>query len=63
MLIAYLEDDLDQAANVTAWFNEFGFEYEHFTHAQMLLKRLKEIQEMERQRVESLQAQAMDVGI
>lgn len=42
MLIAYLEDDLDQAANVTAWFNEFGFEYEHFTHAQALLKRLKD---------------------
>lgn len=42
MLIAYLEDDPDQAANVTAWFDEFGFEYEHFSQAQLLLKRLKD---------------------
>lgn len=44
MLIAFLEDDLDQAANVKGWFEEFGFEYEHFTHAQALLKRLKDKQ-------------------
>ena len=42
MLIAYLEDDMDQARTVTGWFDEFGFEYEHFSQAQALLKRLKD---------------------
>lgn len=40
--IAFLEDDLEQAKMVKAWFEEFGYEYEHFTHAQMLLKRLRD---------------------
>lgn len=40
--IAFLEDDLEQAKMVIAWFEEFGYEYEHFTDAQSLLKRLKD---------------------
>lgn len=40
--IAYLEDDLEQAKMVTAWFDEFGYQYEHFTQAQALLNRLKD---------------------
>ena len=40
--IAYLEDDLEQAKMVTSWFEEFGYQCEHFTHTQALLKRLKD---------------------
>lgn len=40
--IAFLEDDLEQAKMVMQWFEEFGYEYEHFTHAHLLLKRLKD---------------------
>ncbi len=40
--IAYLEDDLEQANMVTAWFEEFGYQYEHFSQAQALLSRLKD---------------------
>lgn len=40
--IAYLEDDLEQAKMVTAWFDEFGYQHEHFSQAQMLLNRLKD---------------------
>jgi DNA-binding response OmpR family regulator len=42
LAIAYLEDDLEQAKMVTAWFDEFGYAYEHFTRAQSLLNRLKD---------------------
>ncbi|MBA34286.1 MAG: DNA-binding response regulator [Oleispira sp.] len=42
LTIAYLEDDLEQAKMVIAWFEEFGYAYEHFTHAQSLLNRLKD---------------------
>lgn len=42
MRVAFLEDDPDQANTVTGWFEEFGFEYEHFPQAQELLKRLKD---------------------
>lgn len=42
MLIAYLEDDLEQAAMVCSWFEEFGYQVEHFTQAQALLSRLKD---------------------
>ena len=41
IIIAYLEDDLDQAKMVTTWFEEFGYRYEHFSQAQALLNRLK----------------------
>jgi DNA-binding response OmpR family regulator len=40
--IAYLEDDLEQAKMVITWFEEFGYQYEHFSQAQTLLKRLKD---------------------
>ena len=40
--IAYLEDDLEQAKMVTTWFEEFDYQYEHFTQAQLLLNRLKD---------------------
>lgn len=40
--IAFLEDDLEQAKMVMSWFDGFGYAYEHFTHAQALLKRLKD---------------------
>jgi DNA-binding response OmpR family regulator len=40
--IAYLEDDLEQAKMVITWFEEFGYQFEHFTHAQALLSRLKD---------------------
>jgi DNA-binding response OmpR family regulator len=40
--IAYLEDDLEQAKMVTSWFEEFGYQYEHFSQAQALLSRLKD---------------------
>ncbi len=40
--IAYLEDDLEQAKMVTAWFDEFGYHYEHFSQTQVLLNRLKD---------------------
>ncbi|MBL4799154.1 MAG: response regulator transcription factor [Oleispira sp.] len=40
--IAYLEDDLEQAKMVIGWFEEFGYDYEHFTRAQALLSRLKD---------------------
>lgn len=40
--IAYLEDDLEQAKMVTTWFEEFEYEFEHFTQAQALLNRLKD---------------------
>lgn len=40
--IAYLEDDLEQAKMVTTWFEEFDYQYEHFTQAQLLLSRLKD---------------------
>ena len=40
--IAYLEDDLEQAKMVTTWFEEFNYQYEHFTQAQALLNRLKD---------------------
>lgn len=42
MYIAFLEDNLDQADTVKTWLDEFGFQYEHFTHAQELLKRLRD---------------------
>ncbi len=42
LTIAYLEDDLEQAKMVNAWFEEFGYAYEHFTHGQVLLNRLKD---------------------
>lgn len=40
--IAYLEDDLEQAKMVTTWFEEFEYDFEHFTQAQALLNRLKD---------------------
>jgi DNA-binding response OmpR family regulator len=40
--IAYLEDDLEQAKMVISWFEEFGYEYEHFTRTQTLLNRLRD---------------------
>lgn len=40
--IAYLEDDLEQAKMVTTWFEEFGYQYEHFSQAQALLNSLKD---------------------
>jgi len=40
--IAYLEDDLEQAKMVTTWFEEFGYEFEHFSQTQALLSRLKD---------------------
>ena len=40
--IAYLEDDLEQAKMVTTWFEEFEYQFEHFTQAQALLNRLKD---------------------
>ena len=40
--IAYLEDDLEQAKMVMTWFDEFGYQYEHFSQAQALLNRLKD---------------------
>ncbi len=40
--IAYLEDDLEQAKMVTTWFDEFNYQYEHFTQAQPMLNRLKD---------------------
>jgi len=40
--IAYLEDDLEQAKMVITWFEEFGYHFEHFTQAQVLLNRLKD---------------------
>lgn len=40
--IAYLEDDLEQAKMVTAWFEDFGYECEHFSQTQALLNRLKD---------------------
>jgi DNA-binding response OmpR family regulator len=40
--IAYLEDDLEQAKMVITWLEEFGYQYEHFSQAQALLKRLKD---------------------
>ena len=40
--IAYLEDDLEQAKMVMTWFDDFGYQYEHFSQAQALLNRLKD---------------------
>lgn len=40
--IAYLEDDLEQAKMVATWFEEFNYQYEHFTQAQPMLNRLKD---------------------
>jgi DNA-binding response OmpR family regulator len=40
--IAYLEDDLEQAKMVISWFEEFGYQCEHFTRTQALLSRLKD---------------------
>ena len=42
MLIAYLEDDLEQAKTVMSWFEEFGYRAEHFSQVQALLSRLKD---------------------
>lgn len=42
MRVAYLEDDLEQATMVCSWFEEFGYQVEHFTQAQSLLSRLKD---------------------
>jgi len=42
VLIAYLEDDVEQANMVCSWFEEFGYQVEHFTQAQSLLGRLKD---------------------
>lgn len=41
MLIAYLEDDPQQAQTVTGWLSDFGFEAEHFSTAQGLLDAAK----------------------
>lgn len=42
MLVAYLEDDQQQAETVTSWLVDFGYEVEHFNNGQSFINAAKD---------------------